>query len=113
MTIVATILIVLAVIAVGWQIDRRLGVKPEELADSGKPQPSRELAGESPAAAIRAKPAQLERLRDSQRCPACRKPMRASSDDEAIRYDERRLIVLHFECPDCGRKRSLYVEPST
>ncbi|HEY1816259.1 MAG TPA: hypothetical protein VGG74_28120 [Kofleriaceae bacterium] len=113
MTIAATIVIVLAVIAIGWQIDRRLGVKPAQLAESTKPQPNRDLAGETPAAAIRAKPAQLERLRESQRCSTCRKPMRATSDDEAIRYDERRLIVLHFACPDCGRKRSLYVEPGT
>jgi hypothetical protein len=111
-TVVATILIVASVIAIGFLIDRRLGVKPAQLAEGAKPPPPRDLAGETPAAAIRTKPAQLDRLRTTQRCPDCRKPMRASSDDEAIRYDERRLIVLHFACPDCGRKRSLYVEPS-
>ena len=108
MTIVATILIVGAVILIGWQVERRLVPKPDQLA-AGKPKVVR--AGETPATAIRTKPAQLERLRITQRCPACRASMTAA-DDEAIRYDDRRLIVLHFTCPDCGRKRSLYVEPN-
>jgi|SRR5580704_10443344 hypothetical protein len=108
MTIVAVVLIVAATVAIGFWLDARYGVKPDQLA-AGKPKLVR--AGETPATAIRTKPAQLERLRTTQRCPACRANMTAA-DDEAIRYDERRLIVLHFACPDCGRKRSLYVEPS-
>ena len=106
MTIVATIAIVGAVIVIGWRIERRFVPKPAELAT-----PKVVRAGETPATAIRTKPAQLERLRITQRCPACRASMTAD-DDEAIRYDDRRLIVLHFACPDCGRNRSLYVEPS-
>jgi hypothetical protein len=106
-TIVATILIVGAVIVIGWWIERRLVPKPAELA-AGKPKMVR--AGETPATAIRTKPVQLERLRTTQRCPACRASMTAA-DDEAIRYDDRRLIVLHFTCPECDRDRSLYVEP--
>src|SRR6185312_3340811 len=111
-TIIATVLIVLAVLAVGWQIDRRLGVKPQQLVEGDKPPaPPPELAGETPAVAIRTKPAQLARLRANQRCSQCRNAMRSAGDDEAVRYDDRRLIVLHFTCPDCGQKRSLYVEP--
>ena len=32
--------------------------------------------------------------------------MRASGDDEAIRYDAGALIVLHFACPDCARENA-------
>jgi hypothetical protein len=107
-TILLTVVITAAAIAIGYYVDKRWMPKPEQLAEPSKP---KLLAGESPAAAIRAKPAPLERLRASQRCE-CRTIMQLAGDDEAIRYDERRLIVLHFACPACGRKRSLYVEPS-
>lgn len=105
-TILATLLIVVVTIVVGRSIDKRLAPSPDELA--GKP---RVLPGELPAAAIRARPAQLARLRAGQRCPDCRAAMHGA-DDEAIWYDERRQIVLHFQCPACGQKRSLYVEPT-
>ena len=100
MTIFLTAVITAIAIAIGYYVDKRLAPKPPKL-----------LAGESPAAAIRTKPAQLERLRASQRCE-CRAMMQLAGDDEAIRYDDRRLIVLHFACPACGRKRSLYVAPT-
>lgn len=106
-TIIGTVVIVIVTILVGRVIDKRLAPAPEELA--GKP---RTLPGEAPAAAIRARPAQLARLRAGQRCPNCRAAMRALPD-EAIRYDEQSMLVLHFECPDCGRKRSLYAAPTT
>ncbi|HEY1551260.1 MAG TPA: hypothetical protein VGG28_25705 [Kofleriaceae bacterium] len=108
MTIVLTLVITAIAVAIGYYVDKRWMPKPEQLAEAGKP---KLLAGESPAAAIRAKPAQLERLRASQRCE-CRAAMQSAGDDEAVRYDDRRLIVLHFTCPACGRNRSLYVEPT-
>jgi hypothetical protein len=107
-TIFLTAVITAIAIAIGYYVDKRLAPKPEQLA---APKPPKLLAGESPAAAIRTKPAQLERLRASQRCE-CRAMMQLAGDDEAIRYDDRRLIVLHFACPACGRKRSLYVAPT-
>ena len=105
-TIVGTVAIVVIAIAAGLVIDRRLAPTPDELA--GKPQVR---AGESAAAAIRANPAQLARLRATQRCARCRAVMRPL-DDEAIRYADRRMIVLHFRCPDCGQASALYVEPA-
>jgi hypothetical protein len=105
-TIVLTFAITAIAIAIGYYVDKRWIPKPEQLAEAKQP---KLIAGESPAAAIRAKPAQLERLRASQRCE-CRTLMQLAGDDEAIRYDDRRLIVLHFACPACGRNRSLYLE---
>jgi hypothetical protein len=107
-TIALTFVITAVAIAIGYYVDKRWMPKPEQLAAANQP---KLIAGESPAAAIRAKPAQLERLRASQRCE-CRALMQLAGDGEAIRYDDRRLIVLHFACPACGRKRSLYLEPT-
>jgi hypothetical protein len=106
-TIVFTVVITAIAIAIGYYVDKRWVPKPEALA---APKPKL-VAGDSPAAAIRAKPAQLERLRTSQRCE-CRVVMQLAGDDETIRYDDRRLLVLRFACPACGRSRPLYVEPT-
>ena len=104
--VIGTLLIIIATIVVGRVIDKRLAPAPDELA--GKP---RVLPGEAPAAAIRVRPAQLARLRAGQRCPDCRAAMRGLPDED-IRYGERRMIVLHFACPDCGKNRSLYAVPA-
>ena len=112
-TIIGTIAIVLITIAVGILVDRKVGFlpKPTEIAsDEGtKPPPPTHGAGEAPATAIRARAGQLVKLR-KQRCPACRAEMTPGTDD-TVRYDERDLVVLHFACPACPTKRSLYVEP--
>jgi uncharacterized protein with PIN domain len=113
LTVLATALVIAATVALGLWLDRRLGVKPAQLAErSAERQVERVVAGETAAVAIRAKPGQLDRLRDTSRCSHCRAELRAA-DDEAIRYDDRRLVLLHLTCPACGRKRSLYVEPVT
>ena len=109
-TIVGTFLIVAITVAIGRYLDRRYAIIPR--ADVLRPRPPGHAAGESPAMAIRARPAQLATLRTSQRCDACRSPLEANGSDEAIRLGERTLAVLHFACPRCGRKRSLYVEPA-
>jgi hypothetical protein len=109
-TIGLTLAITAIAIAIGYYVDKRFVPKPEQL--DAPPPPPKLVVGESPAAAIRTKPAQLDRLRATQRCANCRAAMQLAGDDEVIRYDDRRLIVVHFACPACGRKRSLYVEPT-
>jgi hypothetical protein len=109
-TILGTFMIVAITIAIGRYLDRRYAIVPR--AEVLRPRPPGHAAGESPAMAIRARPAQLATLRSSQRCDGCRAALDANGLDDAIRLGERTLAVLHFECPGCGRKRSLYVEPT-
>jgi hypothetical protein len=109
-TIIGTLAIVLITIAVGLLIDRKHRILPkpsEALADS-KPQQPSHAAGEAPATAIRARGSQLAKLR-VQRCTACRAAM-TNLDDDAVRYDDHELLVLHFACTECAAKRSVYVE---
>jgi RNase P subunit RPR2 len=107
--VAGTIAIVLVTIAIGIFVDRKVGLLPraDKLAEPRPRMPSH-VAGEAPATAIRAGTAQLSKLR-AQRCRSCRAAMTAGDDDH-VRYDERDLIVLHYRCPRCGAKRSLYVE---
>lgn len=107
-TIVGTLAIVLITIAVGLLVDRKYGVlpKPTELAEPKRP--PKHAAGEAPATAIRARDGQLANLR-VQRCGSCRAVMTNETDD-IVRYDARELLVLHFTCPACATRRSLYIE---
>jgi hypothetical protein len=109
-TIVGTIAIVAITIAIGRYLDKRYAIVPR--AEVLRPRPPGHAAGESPAMAIRARPAQLAKLRSSQRCDGCRAPLDANGPDDAIRLGARTLAVLHFACPRCGQNRSLYVEPA-
>src|SRR5262249_12058931 len=100
---------VLIAVAVGLLVDRKIGFlpTPSDLVEDKKlPPPHR--AGEAPATAIRAREGQLAKLR-AQRCTACRRAMTNLADD-AVRYNERDLLVLAFSCPACAAKRVLYVE---
>ena len=109
-TVVGTCIIVAIVIAIGVLADKRFAIvpRPEVL----RLRPPGHNAGEAPAMAIRARPAQLATLRATQRCDGCRAALEANGPDDAIRFGDRALAVLHFTCPSCGRKRSLYVEPT-
>ncbi len=109
MIVAATIAVVAVAIAIGWFVDRRFAVKPEQLRESPKP---RDAIGSTPATAIRASDAQLARLRTAQRCTACRNEM-TCGDDDRVRYDDRTLLVLKLACSKCGAKRSLYVETTS
>ena len=111
-TILGTVAIVLITVAVGLLIDRKHSVlpNPTEIVAKPEPKPVTHAAGEAPATAIRARDSQLARLR-TQRCLACRAAM-TNLDDDTVRYNERELLVLHFACPDCRARRSVYVEPS-
>ena len=108
--IVGTCAIVAVVVALGVFADKRFAIVPRR--EVLHPRPPAPAAGEAPALAIRAKPAQLATLRTTQRCEGCRAALEANGPDDAIRYNDRGLAVLHFTCPSCGRKRSLYVEPT-
>jgi hypothetical protein len=109
-TIIGTIAIVLITILIGVLIDRKHSVLPKatELQPPRK-RPPTHGAGEAPATAIRARPAQLANLR-TQRCTRCRAEM-TNTEDDRVRYNDRDQVVLHFTCASCGAKRSLYVEP--
>jgi len=111
LVIVGTIAIVAVTITVGVLLDRRIGLlpRPKELLEAGKPKPARHDAGEAPATAIRARGAQLERLRGARRCPTCREVLVAAGDDERVRYDDRELLVIHLRCPRCDEPHALYV----
>jgi len=109
-TIAGTCVIVAIVVVLGVLADKRFAIVPR--AEVLRPRPPGHVAGEAPALAIRARPAQLATLRATQRCEGCRAVLDANGADEAIRFGDRALAVLHFTCPRCGRKRSLYVEPT-
>jgi hypothetical protein len=112
-TIIGTIAIIIAVVALGMFATRRRGflLKPEELkelnAPKKKPKPSH-AAGEAPATAIRASGEQLARLKSTQRCRECRAVMTPGPDDH-VRYGDGELLVIELHCGSCGAKRALYV----
>ena len=107
--IAGTLAIVAVTIVFGMWATRHKGIVPtkQELAEAQKPKRPRYAAGEAPSTAIRAGDAQLERLRTTQRCTACRATMTVASED-TVRYDDRDLLVLDLHCA-CGERRGLYV----
>ena len=105
--IVGTVAIVIVVIGAGIALDRRVRVLPRELAEPRRP--GGHGAGEAPATAIRARARQLEKIRTSQLCASCRRPMGGLADDR-VRYDNHDLLVLHFACATCAARRTLYIE---
>jgi hypothetical protein len=109
-TVIGTILIVAACLVIGRYVDKKLRVKLEP--DRVMVMVRRHDAGEAPATAIRARATQLTKLRATQRCKDCRALLVADGPDEELRYADRALLLLHFRCPTCVRKRSLYVEPA-
>lgn len=104
--IIGTIVIVLVTIAIGLLVDRKTPVLPRAEAPAAKPAHAHG-AGLAPATALRVRPAQLDKLRDAQRCPHCRQSMRSEAD-EVVRYNDADLLVLHFACGSCAAKRTLY-----
>lgn len=111
MTIVGTLAIVAAFIALGTWLTRKKSflVKPAELAalEPAAKRPSYS-AGEAPATAIRASGDQLARLRTTQRCRECRAVMTAVSE-EHVRYGGGELLVIELSCGSCKARRALYV----
>ena len=113
--IVGTIAIVLVTVAIGLVINRKLPLLPgpkdfETDAERERKKLVSHGAGEAPATALRIREPQIAKLRTSQRCPSCRAALEAEPDDR-VRYNDRELLVLHFRCPTCNTRRSLYIEP--
>jgi hypothetical protein len=112
--VLGTILIVLATIAFGLFVQRKTGVTelPDGTAQAALQRPPQKFGlGEVAATAFRVGDSQLEKVRTTQRCPACRGEMSYAGDaDDHVRYDERNLLILHFACSRCDGKRTLYVE---
>ena len=110
MTILGTIAIVIAVVAIGMFATRKRSflLKPAELKEPPKPPKPSHAAGEAPATAIRAGGEQLARLRSTQRCRECRAVMTPGPDDR-VRYGDGELIIIELRCPSCDARRALYV----
>jgi hypothetical protein len=113
--IVGTIAIVIVTVAIGLLINRKVPLLPgpkdfETDADRERKRLVSHGAGEAPATALRIREPQIAKLRTSQRCSTCRGPLEAEADDR-VRYNDRELLVLHFHCPACNTRRSLYIEP--
>jgi hypothetical protein len=111
-TIIGTLLIVLATIGVGLLVDRKWGVIPrrEKLLEAARrPKLPGHAPGEAPATALEVSAGELEKLR-RKKCDACRGETDALADDH-VTYDGRDLLVLHSRCKRCGRSRSTYVRP--
>jgi hypothetical protein len=108
--IIGTIAIVLVTVVIGLLIDRKAPVlaKPKATAADELKKRSIHAAGEAPATALQIGEDQLERLRSTQRCPRCRRPMRSAPDDR-VRYGDADLLVCHFTCESCPGTRTLYV----
>ena len=114
LVVLGTIGIVGAIIAIGIGIDRWIGAlkKPEEI-EADKERERKVLlshgGGEAPATALRVRDAQIANLRITQRCAACHAVMTGGFDD-AVRYGDLALLVLHFTCGSCAATRTVYIE---
>jgi hypothetical protein len=112
-TIIGTAVVVAVTVAIGMYADKKLGLLPRaEALAPPRLRPPGHAAGEAPATAFRAGAAQLAKLRASQRCTECRALLEPGGPDDAIRFNNRTLAVLHFHCARCARTRVLYVEPT-
>jgi hypothetical protein len=110
LTILGTILVVLATMGVGVLVDRRWSILPrKERMLAAKPALalSGHAAGEAPATAIEVTAGELEALRRA-RCLACKGDTDALADDRVI-FDGDELLVVHAKCRRCSRPRSTYV----
>lgn len=109
--VLGTIAIVLATVAIGVLIDRKVKLLPAP-GDFGTHEEHKKLAvhdaGEAPATALRLREDQVTKLRTSQRCDGCRVQLRDDEDD-SVRYNDTELLVLHFTCPGCASTRRLYI----
>ena len=103
MMIVGTIAIVLASIAVGLFLDRKLGLLP----DPRRLRPDRRLPapgpGEAGANPLRLTTGELAKVRAQRCCGAM-----TQLPDDAVRVGNEQVTVLRFRCDKCATQRSLY-----
>ena len=109
--ILGTVGIIVAFVAGGIWIDKRVSLlpKPEELAAGPELEKQKRLAhaaGAAPETAITATSAELDKLVRRQR--HCRARMAREPDDEVV-YDGHTLTVLRFRCAACGARDRIYV----
>lgn len=114
--VVGTLAIVAITLVLGLWLNRRVPLLPapgdfETDHERARKQRVTHGAGEAPATALRVRGTQLERLRASQRCASCRAPIANEADDE-VQFGGATLLVLHFTCPSCARRRALYIDPA-
>ena len=112
--VLGTIGVVSATIVAGVLVDRKWGLRTADLLEAGKPK--RALPGHGPgeaaATAIAAGPMDIEKLRRSRRCQACKGALDVLADDTAT-YDGRDLTILRFRCPHCDEKTLVYLAPAS
>jgi hypothetical protein len=104
LTVLATLGIVAAAIAVGVLVDRKIGLlpRPRDLLEAGRPgwKLPAHAPGAAPETALAAPAARV-------RCRACRR--RALPDGESrATYGERELVVRSYRCPRCAAITTIY-----
>ena len=116
-TILGTLAIIAATIALGVVVDRKWHIVPRKeklrAAASDAQPPRRPLdvthaPGAAPSTAVSATPAEREALRRKP-CDACGGPT-APLPDDRVAFDGRELLVLHARCERCEARRTLYVQ---
>ena len=108
--VLGTVAIVIAMVGLGFVLDRWITVLPraEELATGSTPAPPvLPAAGETAGAAIRATPDARLRVLARQRC--CAVTMTAGLDEPVV-LACKPLIVVRLTCAICHRHRPLYFE---
>jgi hypothetical protein len=112
-TILGSLAVVGALIAIGIWLDRRVSVlpRPEALRDAARPKlpGSEHAAGTAPHTALRLGEAQLDTVLAGQRC-TCGVALVGDPPEELV-FDGRALRSIRLRCPACGAARSIYVEP--
>lgn len=113
-TVLGTIAIVLATVALGRWADKRWGLLParrdNQLPEAKPPTLASYPAGHAASTAISAAPKAIASLRARRHCPSCRAPMQPL-DDDRVAYEGGELLVLRFSCPSCTNHVSVYVRP--
>lgn len=103
-TVLGTLGIVAAAIAIGVLADRRFGLlpRPRELLEAGRPglKLPPHAPGEAPETALDAPPRTV-------RCHACRRRALPDGDSRAT-YGDRALVVRRYRCPCCAAITTIY-----
>lgn len=105
-TILGTLGIVVAVVALGVAVDRRFPLLPRPRVRRRLEAPA-PAPGTTPATAVPAG-ARHDRLGP----PRCCGAGMAAAGEEPIVYDGRALLIVRLRCPRCGATRSLYIDPA-
>lgn len=110
LTILGTIMVVLATMGIGVVVDRRWSIVPRRerlLAGESPLQLTGHVPGDEPGTARTLSAGELEMLRRA-RCASCRGDTDALADTREL-HGERELLVVHARCRRCGLARSTYV----